>query len=184
MLIVLSSGDCNGLEELLNTFHQAGVLTIVISTDALNIATDTYDSLMIADHSEIISVVTNLLNPVFCQGRINCDFNDLVNTLRNSGRFVTLSAFGCGKDRIKDAVQSLSKQFSLYEPFENLTLIIRANERNLDPQLSMKEMKVITNYISQLTESVFVILCMYNDETLDAKTIGLSAIASGKELKI
>lgn len=184
MLIVLSSGNCNGIEGLLNTFHQAGVLTIVISTYPLDIATNIYDSLMVADRSEFLNVVKSLLNPVFNQGRINYDFNDLVYTLRDSGRFVALSAFGCGKNRMKDAFQSLSEIFSPNEHVENLSLIIRANERNIDPPLCMEEMKVLTGYISYIPESINVIWAMYNDETLDCHTVGLSVIASGKDLNI
>lgn len=184
MLIVLCSTACMGIEGLLNTFHQAGVLTIVISTVPLIIATDTYDSLMIAERNEMINVVKTLLNPVFYQGRINYDFTDLVYTLRDSGRFVTLSAFGCGKNRMKDAVQSLSELFSPNEHVENLSLIIHANDKMIDPPLCVEEAKVLADYISHFPESINVIWAMYNDETLDSHTIGLSAIAGGKNLNI
>ena len=183
MLIILCSSACTGLESLLNTFHQAGVLTIVISTDSLNIPTQSYDSVMVAGRNEMISVVKTLLNPVFYQGRINFDFTDLVYTLRDSGRFITIFATGSGKDRMEDAVQSLSKQFSINEHVENLSLIIRTNDKMIDPPVCMEEMKVLADYISHFPDSVNVIWGMYNDETLDCNTVGLSVIASGKDIK-
>lgn len=184
MLFILCSADCMGLECLLNTFHQAGVLTIVISTDSLNISNQLYDSLMVAERDEMISVVKTLLNPVFYQGRINYDFNDLAYTLRDSYHFITLTATGSGKDRMKNAVASLSDMFPIDEGDENMSLIIRANDRVIEPPLCMEEMTLIADYVGQLPESVNVIWAMYNDETLDCNTVGLSVIASGKNLNI
>ncbi|MDE6238000.1 MAG: hypothetical protein K2M45_09050 [Muribaculaceae bacterium] len=184
MTIFLCSSECRGLESLLNTFHQAGVLTIVISTDSLNIPTQSYDSLMVAGRNEMISVVKSLLNPVFYQGRINYDFNDLVYTLRDSYHFITLTAAGSGTDRMKNAVTSLSDMFPIDEGVENMSLIIRANDKVIAPPLCMEEMSLITDYIGRLPESVNVIWAMYNDETLDCHTVGLSVIASGKDMDI
>ena len=184
MTIFLCSAECNGLESLLNTFHQAGVLTIVISTDSLNIPTQSYDSLMVAGRNKMIGIVRTLLNPVFYQGRINYDFNDLAFTLRDSRHFITLSAIGSGTDRMKNAVASLSDMFPIDEGVENMSLIIRANDRVIEPPLCMDEMSLITDYVGRLPESVNVIWAMYNDETLDCHTVGLSVIASGKDMDI
>lgn len=184
MIIIFCATACEGLENFLKTFHQAGVLTIVISTDQLEIPADTYDSLMVANRSEMISAVKTLMNPVFYQGRINYDFNDLAYTLRDSSLFITLTATGSGTDRMKKAVASLSDMFPTDEGFENMSLIIRANERAIEPPLCMDEMSLITDYIGHLPESVNVIWGMYNDDKLDSKTIGLSVIASGKNIKL
>ena len=184
MTIFLCSSECRGLESLLNTFHQAGVLTIVISTDSLNIPTQSYDSVMVAGRNEMISIVRSLLNPVFYQGRIIYDFNDLAFTLRDSRHFRTLSAIGSGTDRMKNAVASLSDMFPIDEGVDNMSLIIRANDRVIEPHLSMEEMSLITDYVGRLPESVNVIWAMYNDETLDCNTVGLSVIASGKDMDI
>lgn len=182
MTIFLCSAECNGIDSILNTFHQAGVLTIVISTNPLNIADDTYDSLMVANRSEMISVVNTLLSPVFCQGKITYDFNDLDYTLRDSKHFITLIANGSGPDRMKKAVATLSDMFPINEDVENMNLIIRANEGTIEPPLCMREMKVLTDYINHLPESVGVIWGLFNDETLDCHTVGISVIASGKNM--
>ena len=184
MLIILCSSACTGLKSLLNTFHQAGVLTIVISTDSLHIPTQTYDSLMVAGRNEMIGIVKALLNPVFFQGRLTYDFNDLAFTLRDSCHFITIFATGSGPERMKKAVTSLSDKLSIHEGVENISLIIQSNERTMEPPLCMGEMSLIADYVSQLPESVTVIWAMYNDETLDCNTIGLSVIASGKAMNI
>ena len=184
MSIFLCSAECNGLESLLNTFHQAGVLTIVISTDSLHIPTQTYDSLMVAGRNEMICIVKALLNPVFFHGRLTYDFNDLAFTLRDSCHFITIFATGSGPERMKKAVTSLSDKLSIHEGVENISLIIQSNERTMEPPLCMGEMSLIADYVSQLPESVTVIWAMYNDETLDCNTIGLSVIASGKAMNI
>lgn len=184
MIIILCSAASEGLESLLKTFHQAGVLTIVISTDQLDIPADTYDSLMVANRREMIGAVKTLMNPVFYQGRINYDYNDLAYTLRDSIHFITLTATGSGTDRMKNAVASLSDMFPIDERVENISLIIQANERAIETPLCMDEMALITDYIGQLPESVNVIWGMYNDDKLDGNTIGLSVIASGKNIKL
>lgn len=180
MSIILCSAACEGLESLLKTFRQAGVLTIVISTDQLDIPADTYDSLMVANRREMISAVKTLFNPVFYQGRINYDYNDLAYTLRDSCHFITLTATGSGTDRMKNAVASLSDMFPIDERIENISLIIQANERAIEPPLCMDEMSLITDYVGRLPESVNIIWGMYNDDKLDSNTVGLSVIASGK----
>ena len=48
----------------------------------------------------------------------------------------------------------------------------------------MDEMSLIKDYVDRLPESVNVIWGMYNDETLDCNTVGLSVIASGKDMNI
>ena len=184
MLIILCSSACTGLESLLNTFHQAGVLTIVISTDSLHIPTQTYDSLMVAGRNEMICIVKALLNPVFFHGRLTYDFNDLAFTLRDSRHFITIFAPGSGPERMNKAVTSLSDKLSIHEGVENISLIIQSNERTMEPPLCMDEMSLIADYVSQLPESVTVIWAIYNDETLDCNTVGLSVIASGKAMNI
>ena len=184
MTIFLCSSECRGLGSLLNTFHQAGVLTIVISTASLHIPTQTYDSLMVAGRNEMIGIVKTLLNPVFYKGRINYDFNDLAFTLRGSRHFITLRAIGSGMDRMKNAIASLSYMFPIDEGVENMSLIIRANDRVIEPPLCRDEMSLIMDYVGRLPESVNVIWAMYNDETLDCHTVGLSVIASGKDMDI
>lgn len=184
MIIFLCTEYFDTLEGLLNAFHKAGILTIVISTDKLNISDTTYDSLTIVNRDEIVSVVKTLLNPVFIQGRINYDFNDLACTLRNSGKFVTFCAYGRGKNRMSDAVESVSQLLSINECVEDLSLIIHFNEKAIDPPVSIKEIPVIAEYVNLLMESVNVIWAMYNDNDLDSTTVGLSVIASGKNLNI
>lgn len=184
MTIFLCSSECRGLESLLNTFHQAGVLTIVISTDSLHIPTQTYDSLMVAWRNEMIGIVKALLNPVFFHGRLTYDFNDLAFTLRDSRHFITIFATGCGPERMKEAVTSLSDKLPIHEGVENISLIIQSNERAMEPPLCMAEMSLITDYVGRLPESVNVIWAMYNDDTLDCNTVGLYVIASGKAMNI
>ena len=74
--------------------------------------------------------------------------------------------------------------FPIDEGVENMSLIIRANDRVIEPPLCMEEMSLITDYVGRLPESVNVIWAMYNDETLDCHTVGLSVIASGKDMDI
>ena len=139
---------------------------------------------MVAGRNEMKSVVKTLLNPVFYQGRINYDFNDLAYTLRDSYHFITLTATGSGPERMKKAVTSLSDKLPIHEGIENISLIIQSNERTMEPPLCMDEMSLITDYVGRLPESMNVIWAMYNDETLDCHTVGLSVIASGKDMDI
>lgn len=184
MTIFLCSSECRGLENVLNTFHQAGVLTIVISKDSLHISTQTYDSLMVAGRNEMLGIVKALLNPVFFHGRLNYDFNDLAFTLRDSRHFITIFATGSGSERMKKAVTSLSDKLSIHKGIENISLIVQSNERTMEPPLCMVEMSLITDYVGRLPESVNVIWAMYNDDTLDCNTVGLYVIASGKAMNI
>lgn len=184
MLIVICSEFQKELGGLLNTFHQAGVLTIVISTSPIKLPIGIYDSLTIVNHDEVVGVIRTLLNPVFFHGRLNYDFNDLAFTLRDSDRFMTLTAYAQGKKRMRDLVALLEQQLPPLESIENLSMIIQLNEKMIAPPVSIKEMSVVMDYIGILPETINVIWGMSNNEELDCHTVGLSAIASGKSLMI
>lgn len=181
MLIALCPDPCAHIAPMLKAYRHSGVLTLVIATNPLNLPADTYDTLTSVPRSKLVSTAKNLLDPIFSQGSVNVDFNDLADTLRRTGRFVTLSATGRGTERMSDATGEIRSR--LPENIDRMCLILHYNMKPDRTQITVTEMKAIMALIEELPASIDFIWGTSADNTLDGDTIRLTAIAAGKDLK-
>ncbi len=182
MVIVLAVDHREGLVELLRTFYQAGVLTLVITDSDINLPPDACDSRTTVPVDKFVVTVRDLVTPIFNNGMINLDFNDQSTTLRNTSKFVVCAADARGGDnRIADAIASFSGKIHAEKNIERMLLAITHN-RNLNPPLAIKEVAPITEFIKTLPETLDIVWGVQIDDTLPDDTVRLSVIAAGKEL--
>lgn len=182
MVIVLAVDHREGLVELLKTFYQAGVLTLVITDRDINLPPDACDSRTTVPVDKFVVTVRDLVAPIFNNGMINLDFNDQSTTLRNTSKFVVCAADARGGDnRIADAIASFSGKIHAEKNVERMLLAITHN-RNLNPPLAIKEVAPITEFIKTLPETLDIVWGVQIDDTLPDDTVRLSVIAAGKEL--
>lgn len=200
MVILLTSEDNTYLRVIAKEFYQADVLTLIVSTHNIEVKDPDWDSLESVELSKgrnwdsltispIISmaaVVKSLLDPICTRGYICYDFNDLSTTLRKTCFFeVTEVTSNKTDEHIADAASRLSEKLSCecLRQAENLSIIIYTNQ-GIEPPITMSEMKAFTGYISELLEKITVMWALNHDEKMPTDAIRLSAIISGKELRL
>lgn len=182
MVIVLATDYREGLVELLKTFYQAGVLTLVITNSDINLPPDVCDSCTTVPVDKFAVTVKDLVAPIFNHGIINLDFNDHQTMLRNTSKFVVCTADARGGgSRISDAIASFPGKIPAGEHVERMLLSITHN-RNLNPPLAIKEVAPITEFIKSLPETIDIVWGVLIDDSLPDDTVRLSIIVTGKEL--
>lgn len=184
MVIVLTMGNQTGLEDLLKSFYQAGVLTLLVSECDFTLTDEVCDSHTVAETSQFTDIVKSLVNPIFRQGRITYDFTELSRTLHDTGRFEICQADGRGIHcRIPNAISSISNRIGTGNGIENMSLII-ISSNHPEPPLSANELAPFHDFIGSLPENLNVIWAMYDDDALPADIIRISAIVAGKRMKL
>ncbi len=171
--------DCeNNANQIAKTFHDAGVLTIGISNEALP---QYYDTVMqYVSTSNIPEIIKILLQPIVNPGMINYDFNDLSTTLRDSEYFTVKSTSG---NNVKEACVKLKNIFNKLDlncvDYLSLHLYFNAN-RSI--RTAMNDMTILSELMSALPENVSAIWSVNHDEKLNGDKIRVSAILAGKEV--
>lgn len=179
ILAIICFTDCDdNANRIAKTFHDAGVLTIGFSEDAVP---SYYDSIMKwVSSSEYPKIIKILLQPIVPHGTISFDFNDLSTILRDSHYFTVKSSSG---NEVKEAVEKLGADFNEldFNCVDYLSLHLYYNPNRSAP-LAMSEMASLQQLMSELPETVNVLWSVNHDENLNSYEIRLSAILAGKEL--
>lgn len=178
-LAIICFTDCDdNANRIAKIFHDAGVLTIGFSEDAVP---SYYDSIMErVSSSEYPEIIKTLLQPIVTPGMICYDFNDLSTTLRDSGYFTVKSVSG---NDVKDATEKLQdaiKELDL-NCVDYLSIHLYFNPKRSIP-LAMNDMASLSELMSALPETVSAIWSVNHDEKLNGEEIRLSAILAGKEV--
>ena len=147
---------------------------------------DIYDDLEFLNafgkSDETISAIVRSLTEIFTnRGRINIDFNDIDNTLRNSGWFVIATGIGEGEDRVGSAIQDavnspLLKNREIREAKKFLINLFY--NTNAEDKLLMSETNELSRFIASLDEEADVIWGVGHDESLGNK-VKITILASG-----
>lgn len=178
MVIIVSRDNEEVANAIAKTYHEAGVLTIGLVYDP-NIAC--YDSVMMdSRHEDFPEIIMTLLQPIVTQGYICFDFNDLCTILHDSGAFKTLTAEG---KNIEEAVNNMKRKLAKVptQHIESLSAHLYFN-REIQPTITMTDMKHLSEMISSLPESINVIWSVNFDDTLPNGLIKFTVIMSGQEL--
>lgn len=184
MAIFLTPTSSKRIHEIAKSFYDAGVLTLIVTSDDGEWQQDSFDSIIVAQSSQWRNIVKSLLDPIFLYGQICYDFNDLCTTLKGTRRFAIADSTGGGVDRFKNAVANLSSQLdTIISGIERISLIIYFNP-DINPPVVMSEIKVLSDYIQTMPEQVELIWAIFHDNRMDCNLIRISAIYSGKNLTI
>lgn len=182
MVILLVTEKSDQCLTVAKTYFDADVLTVGITVESDFTETMAVDSLTVSTANRMYDVVRTVIDPIFMQGYIGYDFNDLRLTLADTRHFVTISAEGYGEQRFNQAIESI-KCFLTKEQvreIEQISVFIYSNKDGVHP-LIMQEVSVLTDFLKELPESINAIWAIYPDDTIRNDGIRISLIAAGKE---
>lgn len=182
MVIIVAKDNEDHANSIANTFHEAGVLTIGLLDNA---DLECYDSVVSeASCAEYPDIIKAILQPIVTQGMIAYDFNDLQTTLTDAKHFLLKSVTRCGNERVAEAIGDIKRALSSskLDKIERLSIFLYFNKEGELP-LVMQEMTALTDIISELPESIYVIWAVYPDESIKDEEIKVTILAAGKELE-
>lgn len=185
MVILLVAEHSDLFQTVARTYFDADVLTVGIFTETSLTAGTTMGSFTIVPLNRMYEVVRILIAPIFMQGYISYDFNDLRMTLANTGHFLTLSAKGCGELRFPQAIESIRCSLTKKQTsgIERISVFIYSNKGGEQP-LKMQEVLELRDYLKELPENIDAIWATYPDDTIKGDEIKISIVAAGKEIVI
>lgn len=181
MVIIVARDNEDIANGIAKTFHDAGVLTLGLLYDA---DLDCYDSVMSDDsYTEYTDLIKAILQPIATQGMIAYDFNDLQTTLADTKHFFIKSVTRCGNERVAEAIGDIKNALSSskFDKIERISIFLYFNREGKQP-LVMQEMTALTDFLSELPESIYVIWAVYPDESIKNDEIKVTILAAGKEL--
>ncbi len=182
MVIIVARDNEEHANSIAKTFHDAGVLTLGLLDNA---DLDCYDSVASeASYTEYPDLIKAILQPIVTQGMIAYDFNDLQTTLTDAKHFLIKSVTRCGKERVAEAIGCIKSSLtsSLLNKIERLSIFLYFNKVGKQPFV-MQEMAALTDFLSELPESIYVIWAVYPDESINDEEIKVTILAAGKELE-
>lgn len=109
-MVILLNPSNKEIYSLSRSFYQAGVLIIIISTDNIENRRYCFDSYALIGEDQILSTIKSIFDPIFHNGPISFDFNDISSTLKDSGKF-TIRKYKCNtsKYRTDGIIKKLKK---------------------------------------------------------------------------
>jgi hypothetical protein len=182
MVIIVAKDNEDQANSIAKTFHEAGFLTIGLLDNA---DLECYDVVVVETScTEYPDLIKALLQPIATQGMIAYDFNDLQTALADAKHFFIKSATGPGNERVAESIGFIKSTLasSLLNKIERLSFFLYFNKEGKQP-LVMQEMTALTDFLSELPESIDVIWAVYPDESIKDEEIKVSILAAGKELE-
>lgn len=182
MVIIVAKDNEDHANSIAKTFHEAGVLTIGLLDNA---DLECYDGVMVETScTEYPDLIKAFLQPIATQGMIAYDFNDLQTTLTDAKHFFIKSETGHGNERVAESIGFIKSTLtsSLLNKIERLSIFLYFNKEDKQP-LVMQEMTALTDFVSELPESIYVIWAVYPDESIKDEEIKVTILAAGKELE-
>ncbi len=185
MVIILTDEGNDLVVDAAKSYYQAGVLTLVVSHQQIGSQCKFCDAQLEADTEAIYKPVKAILDMIFNNGLIALDFNDIRSCLNDSGFFKVVESTGKGSDeRVADAISKIKNIISHKEKsaIEDFIISISFNH-DIQPPISMREMKTLSDFLSSLPEGIDAILGVFHDDKMPLDEVRLTAVISGKELK-
>lgn len=186
MVIIFADEGNDSVIDAAKSYYQAGVLTLIVSHRQFESQSKFCDTQLVADTKAMYEPVKAILDMIFNNGLIALDFNDIRSSLRDSGFLKVVESIGKGEgERVADAISKIENIISHKDKntIENFIISISFNH-DIQPPVSMSEMKTLSDFISSLPEEVNAILGMFHDDKMPLDEVCLTVIFSGKELKL
>lgn len=156
MVIILADEGNDSVIDAAKSFYQAGVLTLIVSLRQFESQCKFCDAQLMTDTETMYQSVKAILDMIFNNGLIAIDFNDIRSFLHDSGFFKVVETTGKdGEERVADALSKIENIISHKEKnaIENFIISISFN-RDIQPPVSMSEIKALSYFISSLPEEV------------------------------
>ncbi len=181
MVIIVARDNENHANSIAKTFHDAGVLTLGLLDNA---DLDCYDSVVSeASDTEYPDLIKAILQPIVSNGLMCYDFYDLRTIFADTKHSFIKSVTRSGNERVAEAIGFIKSSLtsSLINKIERLSIFLYFNKVGKQP-LVMQEMTALTDFLSELPESIYVIWAVYPDESISDEEIKVTIHAAGKEL--
>ena len=181
MIIIVAKDNGDNANSIAKTFHEAGVLTLGLLDNA---DFDCYDSVVSdASYTEYPDLIKAILKPIVSIGLMCCDFYDLRTIFADTKHLFIKSATGHGNERVAESIGLIKSTLasSLLNKIERLSIFLYFNKEDKQP-LVMQEMTALTDFVSELPESIYVIWAVYPDESIKDEEIKVTILAAGKDL--
>ena len=182
MVIIVAKDSEDHANSIAKTFHDAGVLTLGLLDNA---DLDCYDSVVSeASCAEYPDIIKAILQPIVTQGMIAYDFNDLQTTLTDAKHFLIKSVIRSGNERVAESIKHIKQALtsSILDKIERLSIFLFFNKEGKQP-LVVQEVAALSDFLSELPESIYVIWAVYPDESINDEEIEVTILAAGKELE-
>lgn len=186
MVIILTDEGNDSVIDAAKSYYQAGVLTLIASYRQIESQSKFCDAQLVAYTKVLYEPVKAILDMIFNNGLIALDFNDIRSSLRESGFFKVVESIGKGEgERVADAIPKIENIISHKNKntIENIIISISFNH-DIQPPVSMSEMKTLSDFLSSLPEEVNAIWGVSHDDKMPSDEVLLTVIFSGKELKL
>ncbi len=164
MVILLVSGQYEDAVTVSESFKEAGVLTLAICSEGIEMPVVCADSQTKVSVNKMYAVAKAILDIIFIPSMIAIAFNDIDNLLRNSGTFKATEGIGSGENRVQDALTLLNSN-RILSSYKNAMVCIYANMDSTQP-LVMDEMQSLDDFINKLPDNNNIIWGVSNDRTL------------------
>lgn len=174
MVILLVSGQCEDAVTVSESFKEAGVLTLAICTEGIEMPIGCVDSQTNVSVSKMYATAKTILDIIFIPSLIAIAFNDIDNLLRNSGTFKAAEGIGSGENRMQDALTQLNSN-RILSSYKNAMVCIYTNINSTQP-LVMDEMQSLDDVINKLQDNINIIWGVSNDRTLTDGIIRVSLL--------
>ena len=184
MVIILADEGNYSVTDTAKSYYQAGVLTLIVSSRQIESQSQFCDAQLVSDTESQYQSVKAILDMILNNGLIALNFNDIRSCLHDSRFFKVVETTGKnGEERVADALSKIENIISRKEKntIENLIISISFN-RDIQPPISMCEMKTLSDFLSRLPEEVNAIWGVFHDDKMPLDEVRLTAIISGKEL--
>ena len=176
MIILLISGQCEDAVTVSESFKEAGVLTLAVCSEGIEMPSGYVDSQTQVSAGKMSEVAKAILDIIFIPSLIAIAFNDIDNLLRNSGTFKAAEGIGSGENRMQDALTQLNSN-RILSSYKNAMVCIYTNINSTQP-LVMDEMQSLDDVINKLPDNINIIWGVSNDRTLTDGTVRISLITT------
>lgn len=157
-------------------------MTLIISIDNIENKRNCFDSFTLIREEKILAIIKSIFDPIFHNGPISFDFNDISSTLKDSDKFTLKTyQYNTSNNETDGIIKKLKKELLNLGEIENLTFIISYNPSSNLP-LTVDELNPLQTFFTSLPENINLIWGVQFDESMDSNELQLSVIASGKDI--
>lgn len=172
MVILLISGQSEEAVKISESFKEAGVLTLAVCTEGIEIPSGYVDSQTNVSVNKMYAVAKIILDVIFIPSMIALDFNDIDKTLRNSTIFNAIEGIGYGENRVSDAMNQLNAKCMMSES-KNVMLCLYYNAES-SSLLVMSELQSVIEVANKLLYLTHISWGVSNDHTLSDGAVRLT----------
>lgn len=188
LVIIWAQDNIDKAIELGRKFYQAGVLTIGVFPEYIDIP-DCFDAQTINDGEAILSIVRALTAPAIYSGPVSFDFNDIHTTLKNAGRFYARFIYGADVDSLSATVMNKFQQIDL-STVEAACINLYGELHSDFKSCGIDKINDLLKKMPKASSALFgihqlpdTLTCIPQEMKREA-SFGLSFILAGKEYKI